>query len=309
MEYGGAMKPLIYAHRGSSARFAEHTRAAYLQAIADGADGVECDLHLTKDGELVLLHDETLERTSNGSGPVAQYTLAELRALDFCSWKDSRIPLAYGGVRDQLLTFAALLDILRGAGREIGLAVEFKYTGAAEQPAGLVDKTMDVLRRRGWRPGPSTAGNIVLSFMSFSPRCVKYLAETVPARHLCQLVADIAAADVDAIAAADPGIDAHAFAQAALTEGERLLDDGTAGIAGPGLAYLRANPERIRRWAAAGARFRVWTVDEPDDVRFCAELGIEEITSNAPAQTRAVLRGQERSADRSVGIPGRRESE
>ncbi|WP_434617033.1 glycerophosphodiester phosphodiesterase [Arthrobacter sp. A5] len=291
MEYRGAMTPLIYAHRGSSARFAEHTRAAYLQAIADGADGVECDLQLTSDGELVLLHDRTLDRTSNGSGPVAQWTLAELRSLDFCSWKGARIPAGYGGASDQLLTFGELLDILRGAGRDIGLAVEFKYSGTAQCPAKLVDRTLEVLRLRGWLPGPSTAGNILLSFMSFNPRAMEYLAGAVPARHLCQLIAGIADADVDAVAAADPGIDAQAFAQAALAEGERLLDDGVAGIAGPGLAYVRDHADRIGRWSDAGTRFRVWTVDEPDDVRFCAGLGIEEITTNAPAQARAVLSG------------------
>ena len=90
-----AARPLVYAHRGSSEAFAEHTRAAYLQAIADGADGVECDVHLTRDQHAVLLHDATLDRTSDGTGQVADRTLEELRLLDFSSWKGARIPEAY----------------------------------------------------------------------------------------------------------------------------------------------------------------------------------------------------------------------
>ncbi|MDQ0729732.1 glycerophosphoryl diester phosphodiesterase [Arthrobacter sp. B1I2] len=80
-------RPLVFAHRGSSGAYAEHTRAAYLQALADGADGVECDVHLTRDQHLVLLHDANLDRTSDGTGPVAERTLRELHQLDFSSWK------------------------------------------------------------------------------------------------------------------------------------------------------------------------------------------------------------------------------
>ena len=69
-----AARPLVYAHRGASEAFAEHTRAAYLQAIADGADGVECDIHLTRDQHAVLLHDANLDRTSDGTRPVADRT-------------------------------------------------------------------------------------------------------------------------------------------------------------------------------------------------------------------------------------------
>src|SRR6476620_11650830 len=114
-------RPLVYAHRGASADFAEHTRAADLQALADGADGVECDVHLTRDQHVVLLHDANLDRTSDGTGPVAERTLEELRQLDFSSWKGVRIPETFGARSEQLLTLPELLDILRGAGRPMKL--------------------------------------------------------------------------------------------------------------------------------------------------------------------------------------------
>lgn len=73
---------LIYAHRGSSATAPENTLAAFRQAIADGADGVELDVRATRDGVLVVLHDRDLGRTTNGAGAVDETTLDELQRLD-----------------------------------------------------------------------------------------------------------------------------------------------------------------------------------------------------------------------------------
>ena len=64
-------EPLVIAHRGSSAAVAEHTVGAYRQAITEGADGLECDVRLSADGELVCLHDRTLERTGGSTGIVS----------------------------------------------------------------------------------------------------------------------------------------------------------------------------------------------------------------------------------------------
>jgi len=72
----------IYAHRGSSGVLPENSLAAFEQAIADGADGVEFDLRATADGVPVVLHDRELDRTTTGTGPVDAVSLAELRRLD-----------------------------------------------------------------------------------------------------------------------------------------------------------------------------------------------------------------------------------
>lgn len=77
-----ARRAIIFAHRGSSGLFPEHSRAAYQRAIEEGADGLEIDLHLTADGEPVCFHDATVDRTSNGTGAVAELSLAQLRSLD-----------------------------------------------------------------------------------------------------------------------------------------------------------------------------------------------------------------------------------
>jgi glycerophosphoryl diester phosphodiesterase len=75
-------KPLVIAHRGYSLVAPENTILSYQKAIAAGADMIELDINLTKDGELVMIHDHRLERTTNGTGFVHDYTLTEIQALD-----------------------------------------------------------------------------------------------------------------------------------------------------------------------------------------------------------------------------------
>jgi glycerophosphoryl diester phosphodiesterase len=282
-------RPLVFAHRGASAAFAEHTRAAYLQALADGADGVECDVHLTRDQQVVMLHDANLDRTSDGTGPVADRTLEELRLLDFSSWKGVRIPEKYGARSEQFLTLPELLDILRGAGREIGLAIELKHPSPYQLK--LEDRVLEVLRLEGWDVRTSSVDNVRVTFMSFSPDSVKHLLRTVPAEFVCQLVDDI---DVDEIRE-ELGLGAltgNAIAnvmKAAQLEGERILDECQVGLAGPGIDYVRQHARTVQRWLESGRRFRVWTVDSERDVALCQGLGIHEITTNTPARVLAQL--------------------
>ncbi len=279
----------IFAHRGSSAAYAEHTRAAYLQALADGADGVECDVHLSADGHLVLLHDETLDRTSNASGPVAKRTLAQLREIDFSSWHGAAIPPEYGTAAQQLLTLPELLDLLAAAGRDVALAIEFKYGAAFDQD--LVDAALDTLRGRGWTPKPSLAGNIEVSFMSFHPAAVKYLAARVDPARLCQLLEDVDVAEVREQLDLGPlaGRAAAAALNWSMGEGERVLDDGVAHLAGPGVEYVGEHPGDVARWVAAGRVLRVWTVNTAEELDLCLSAGVAEVTTNVPREIREML--------------------
>lgn len=283
VDEAGPQRPLVFAHRGSSAAFAEHTRAAYLQALADGADGVECDVHLTRDQHVVLLHDANLDRTSDGTGPVAERTLQELHHLDFSSWKGARIPEAYGARSEQFLTLPDLLDLLRAAGRPVRLAIELKHPSPYQLK--LEDRVLEVLRAEGWEPERSTLDNVAVTFMSFSPESVRHLLQAVPAKHVCQLVDNIDIHEIRGGLGLGP-ITGGAVAnlmKATQLEAERILDAGTTGLAGPGIDYVREHPHTIRRWHDSGRRFRVWTVDSAEDVALCRELGIHEITTNVPA--------------------------
>lgn len=289
IEDAAPARPLVYAHRGASAEFAEHTRAAYLRALADGADGVECDVHLTRDQHVVLLHDANLDRTSDGTGPVAERTIDELRLLDFSSWKGVRIPEAYGARSEQFLTLPDLLDLLRDFGRDIGLAIELKHPSPYQLK--LEDRVLEVLRSEGWDPVTSRLGNIRITFMSFSPDSVRHLRKTVPAEFICQLLDDINVAEIREELGLGPltgGAVANVM-KAAQLEGERILNDCEVGMAGPGIDYVRQHARTVQRWLASGRRFRVWTVDAENDVALCRGLGIHEITTNKPAQVLAQL--------------------
>ena len=88
-ELKGKTKPYVIAHRGNQTACPENTLAAFGRAIADGADIIETDLHLTKDDEFVCIHDPTVDRTTNGTGSVADMTLAELQQLSAAKGREA----------------------------------------------------------------------------------------------------------------------------------------------------------------------------------------------------------------------------
>ena len=102
------MTPLIFAHRGASADAPENTLAAFKLAEQRGADGVELDAKLSKDGKIVVIHDQTVDRTTDGHGKVGDLTFAELRRLDAGKWFGA----PYAGERIPMLE--EVLDVLGG---------------------------------------------------------------------------------------------------------------------------------------------------------------------------------------------------
>ncbi|MFQ3582002.1 MAG: glycerophosphodiester phosphodiesterase family protein [Chloracidobacterium sp.] len=81
---------IIFGHRGAAGTSPENTHAAFQQAFADGAHGIELDVQCCASGEVVVIHDETIDRTSTGVGRVAELSLNDLRAFDFGQWYDAR---------------------------------------------------------------------------------------------------------------------------------------------------------------------------------------------------------------------------
>lgn len=96
----------IFAHRGSKANRPENTLASFLEAVTVGADGIELDVHRTKDNHLVVIHDESVDRTSNGIGLVRKLTLNEIKALDAGSWFSPQF------FREKIPTLEEVLDLL-----------------------------------------------------------------------------------------------------------------------------------------------------------------------------------------------------
>ncbi len=113
---------LSIAHRGASGYTPENTRAAFDRAIAMQAGAIETDVQLSADGELVIFHDAVVDRTSNGRGPLSDYTLAELQALDLGSWYSTD----FRG--QQILTASELLEEYAA---KIPFALEIKDPRAA----------------------------------------------------------------------------------------------------------------------------------------------------------------------------------
>jgi glycerophosphoryl diester phosphodiesterase len=272
----------VIAHRGASYDVAEHTLPAYLSAIDNGADGLECDVRLTRDGHLVCVHDRTVNRTSNGSGIVSEYDLSALRELDFRSWRDDLSPdptgeAAYqadspylaGVAPDRLsadssrvLTLETLLSVVADAGRPIRLLIETKHP---TRYGGLVEKELvRLLQRFGWTEptGDTPSPVTIMSFAQIALRRVRLLAPSVPLVLL-------------------------------LLRETPFRRDGRlpAGVhtAGPGITLLREEPGYVERVHAAGNQVYCWTVDEPADVELVSRLGIDAIITNRPREVGAQL--------------------
>ena len=108
---------LRIAHRGASGHCPENTRAAFVRAIELGADMVELDCQMTRDGAVVVMHDKTVDRTTNGKGRVRDLTLRELKALDAGRWFGAEF------ASEEVLTLEQAIDLLRG---KVELNLEIK---------------------------------------------------------------------------------------------------------------------------------------------------------------------------------------
>jgi glycerophosphoryl diester phosphodiesterase len=254
--------PLVFAHRGSSAVLPEHTLAAYLRALDEGADGLECDVRLTRDGHLVCVHDRRLDRTSNGRGRVSARTLAELDQLDFGSWhvgsagEDAPTDVPADPSRTRLLTLDGLLHAIRGAGRAVELLIETKHP--TRYGADVERRLVDLLHRHGLvDPGPDELVRVtVMSFLPLAVRRIHELAPQLPTVLLLEVLL--------------PGLRAG------------RLPFGTQ-IAGPGLNLVRARPRLVPALRAAGNRIYVWTVNEPADLDLVLDCGVDGIITDRPA--------------------------
>lgn len=138
------MAPLIWAHRGASGSRPENTLSAFRKAVKDGADGIELDIQLTKDGEIVVCHDETIDRTSSGSGYLKNFTLRELKKLNF---NKTHPEVA----RAEIPTMREVFDLIRPTGLTVNIELKtgvFDYDGIEQKiidlthEAGMQDRVI-----------------------------------------------------------------------------------------------------------------------------------------------------------------------
>ncbi|PYT36972.1 MAG: glycerophosphoryl diester phosphodiesterase [Acidobacteria bacterium] len=173
-------RPLRVAHRGASARAPENTLAAFREAIRLGADAIELDVQLSADGVPMVIHDDTVDRTTNGHGKVSAIASRDLRRLDAGAWFSSR----FRGER-----IPTLEEALEGARGRSGLNIEIKEppasgrrsAGAARRPAG---RGPDAIARAVAQAVARTGFRDLLLVSSFSGEALLHARAAMPAVHL-----------------------------------------------------------------------------------------------------------------------------
>lgn len=252
---------LVIGHRGASASAPENTLAAFHLAVAQGADALELDVHVTRDGVPVVIHDPDLARTCDRAGAVAALSLAEVQAADAGArfTRDGGRTFPYRGTDVRVPTLAEVLDALP----DVPLLVELK-TVAAQAPvrrvleereaAGRVvlasehDRALDAFRASPWRTCASAAESARLYFgtcVGRAPKAAGYALLSVPLRH------------------------------------RGVLPVPTAWF--------------VRVARALGAPVHVWTVDDPAVARRLWARGVAGVVTNVPgAMVRARADGGSR---------------
>lgn len=131
----------IVAHRGSSKHFPENTMIAFQKAVEEKADCIELDVRLSKDGHLVVCHDATIKRTSNGNGRINDLTLKELKEYDFGSWKSEEFK------GEQIPTLEEVLILLKDT--DLLLNVEIKNGPIMQK--GIEEKLLELINKYGFK--------------------------------------------------------------------------------------------------------------------------------------------------------------
>ena len=155
-------RPILLAHRGDLANAPENTLPSFSQAIQKGADGVELDAKLTVDGHVIVIHDPTVERTTDGEGKVASFTLESIRKLDAGTWFDPK----FAGTQVPLLE-----EVFETVGKDRLINIEL--TNYSTPKDGLTQKVCELIQRH------NNAKQII--FSSFFPSNLKIASQILPA--------------------------------------------------------------------------------------------------------------------------------
>ncbi len=248
------MRPQVVAHRGASFENAEHTLEAYTKALDAGAEGLECDVRLTADGHLVCLHDRDLTRTARSRGLVSTMNLAELDELDFSSWKHPWADLddeAEEQLPGRVLPLRRLLETVADHPRRVELAIETKHP---TRYAGLVERRLvEMLAEFGWT-GPDSPARV----MSFSYRALERTKRMAP--------------DLDVVMLIEKARHWPMLRQLV----------GEDWKVGPGVEQLRKHPGLGEHLLRSGRDIHVWTVNTPEDLRLCLDLGVKAVITDRP---------------------------
>jgi glycerophosphoryl diester phosphodiesterase len=243
----GGPAALVAAHRGGAALWPENSLLAFRSALALGVDALEFDLHLTADGEVVVLHDPTLDRTSTGNGSVRDLKLANLA--------DIRLKTREGAVTgERVPTFAQVLDLVAPTSAEI--LPEIKVDANRQRYDGIEEKVLALIRARGLM--------VRTTIQAFQVETIRRVRELEPKARTMLLVArgDV---ERDRARPAEAVRRARELGATDLGMNHRLLDADVMSAA-----------------RAAGIRVSAWTVNEEADIRRMIDLGVDVVMSDRP---------------------------
>jgi glycerophosphoryl diester phosphodiesterase len=246
---------LFAAHRGGALLWPENSLLAFRNAAEQlGADFLELDVHLTKDGEVVVIHDPTLDRTTTGRGPVRARTLAELR--------DVRLRDQKGAATAEVLpTLDEVVTLALGAGRQILLEIKLDETGR-RYPA-IEEKVFALLDRRG-----ATAATVVMSFDRDTWRRARALR---PAARTCALYSRRTIGDLGS------------------TLKHELELARSAGVSFVGLHENLVDASTVALVREMGLTLGVWTVNENEAIRRFIELKVDVVITDRPDLAKRAL--------------------
>ena len=248
------MSVKIIAHRGANRKAPQNTLPAFRQAIADGADGFETDVHLTKDGVPVICHNYTIDKTSDGTGEISSYTLDELKQFDFGAYFSE----GYRGT--PLPTLDEFLDLVGPTDAEI-INIELKC------PKGrmfeLVNKTMEAVRRHG------VLDRVIIS--SFSPAILKIVKDIEPRCKTGFL----------------HPTQSPSICRAVFVEPYTILKSTHADYAHP--ASITVTRLSVFLEHKMGRKVNVWTVNDEPTVRYLLACGVDGIITDVPDKVRAIV--------------------
>ena len=251
----------IVAHRGASHDAPENTLAAHQLAWRQRADAVETDIHLTKDGRIIVCHDKTIKRTTGQDGAIASLTYEELRRLDAGRWKGAE----FAGEK-----LPALEEQLTRIPAGKRMLVEIKVS----------PEIVPELERCFQRAGVSEQNITIISFNYDSLREVR----RVLPRYRTLYLAGYKAPDEKTTGAKAPK------AKKQPTLDELIAEAKSARLTGLDLQHTwPLTPADVRKVKEAGLELHVWTVDDVAIARHWIGLGVASITTNRPGWLREQL--------------------
>jgi glycerophosphoryl diester phosphodiesterase len=237
-----ADRPAVAAHRGGARLWPENSLTAFRGAIALGVDLVELDVHQTRDGEVVVVHDPTLERTTTGHGTVRDVTWAELATVTLRGTAEERLP--------RLEEVLALLQP-----SPVGLLLEIKTGPGGERYPGIEERVLALLQATGLTERTRV--------MAFEWVTLERLRALSPSVRLTGLVAQRGADRLGGIGSVAPRL--------------RAL-----GVNDLGIERTLLTPAAVRAAHDAGLSIGVWTVNDPEELRRALVAGVDYVTTDQP---------------------------